>query len=88
MNRPKLVDQGRSKTPAPAGELSPVDHFPEVLKHTNKKQLLALTRYFVDRTNEWPKEPWDDSIERAEMCLTDCTRRGLVIDLWGIQRTA
>ena len=88
MNRPKLVNPGMSRTPAPAGALSPVDHFPAVLRHTNHKQLLALTRYHVDRSYDWPKKPWDNSVERAELCLSECTRRGLAIDLWGIQKPA
>ena len=88
MQRPELVAMRESRIQGPAGELSAVDHFPAVLTHTNNRQLLALTRYFIAHTYEWPKKPWDDSIKRAESCLAECTRRGVPVDLCGIQKSA
>ena len=57
----------------PAGNPNPIEHLAAMLKHCDNKRLVELTR----RSIEIAKKESGYSVQRAEMCLVECQRRGI-----------
>lgn len=60
-----------------AENISPVDHFPDVLKHFADERLLKLTTYYEEVANYGSADRF--VYDRAAKCQHECERRGLRI---------
>jgi hypothetical protein len=55
--------------------ISPVDHFPNMLKHFSDERLLRFTIHFVQMTQDGSEDSF--ACDRAALCQHECERRGI-----------
>ena len=67
-------------------QISPVDHFPNVLKHFSDERLLKLTIQFVHVAQDGSADRFIH--ERTAMCQQECERRGIRSPRWRHRPTA